>query len=297
MRWIGLEGAQAHVRSGHAVKWLTALAMVVSIGMLALGGVTLLDARTEAWRSAEQGANNLALTLSRDIARTVTQNDMALQRVTAALMRPDIDRIAPEARQSALFDRENSAPLVILNAKGDPAASSATQPPPRSNVAGQDYFKVHQDRADAGLFIGRPIRNPGTGIPISRRITRSDGTFNGVAAIILPLSDIVDTIEKYDLGAAGSVTLLASDGRVILRLPARDSDIDYGHAEGDLVLRAIAACIARPSLGDSHASLVARADAALNAAKDAGRNVVSRAAADGTVSVGEQPLFRQPARA
>ena len=55
----------------------------------------------------------------------------------------------------------------------------------------------------------------------------------------------------------------------------------------------IGVTIARPSLGDPQSSLVARADAALNAAKDAGRNLVSRAGADGTVSVGELSRFRQ----
>jgi diguanylate cyclase (GGDEF)-like protein len=520
MRRIGLDTGRPLVRPGHAIEWLTALAMVLAVGMLALGGMFLLDSRAEAWHRAEQGADNLVLALTGDVARTIARYDVSLQRVSAGLLRPDIDRISPETRQMVLFDRdENPGSLVVSNPKGDLIASASTLQPPKVNVSGQDYFRIHQQRADAGLFIGRALPNPmlndEAAIAISRRLARPDGTFAGVAVGILPPAYFSDLFGKLDLESAGSVTLLRSDGRVIVRLPFRDSDIDddmgktpifqryadseagrlvgtgsldgvnrfytfrhlpnlplilsvgvavddidgawwhdglgiglvlavfcgamvvlslrfrrevlrrtiaeatlrgaavqlamtpardgltglanrrafderltrewgrsvragtpialllldadlfkgfndlYGHGEGDQVLRSIAKCImrnvlrpsdtgarydgeefavllpetdllgaevvadriraavaslaipndgspighvtvsigvtiARPLPGDTQASLVARAGAALNAAKDAGRNRVSRATADGAVSVGERPLFRQP---
>jgi diguanylate cyclase (GGDEF)-like protein len=390
----------------------------------------------------------------------------------------------------------------------------------RSNVSEQSYFRAHQDRPDAGLFVGQPFRNPmrngELSIALSRRLNNPDGTFNGVAANILPLTLFSDIFGDLDLTHSESTTLVRSDGKVIVRFPFREGDTardlaktplfenysaveagnlvsigspgdvdrlytfrhlpnlpvilsvgvavreietewlqkalvqgavllllcaaaivlclrlrrenrgrmdaeaklrgaavqmamtpvtdgltglanrksfeermtrewsrsiragtpialvlldpdlfkryndDYGHNEGDQVLRAIAGCIAasamrpsdtnarvggeefavllpetdltgasvvaeriraavaalaipfeanpaghltisagvtiaRPAVGDPRASLIVRAAAALDAAKDAGRNIVGRADADGVISVGEQPLFRQVA--
>ncbi len=519
---FGLDTARPTARPGPAIEWLTALAIAFAMGMLALGGVILLESRTDAWRKAEQASDNLVVALARDLARTVAPYDLSLQSVVAGLARPDIDRISPEARQAALFDRGVSAELggflIVVNPKGDLIAASATPQPPKINVSAREFFRIHQQRMDAGLFIGQPLPNPvrndEPGIAISRRLTGPDGAFNGVAAAFLPLAEFSDSFAKLDLGSAGSVTLFQSDGQAIMRVPSRESDSDrdlgttplfqgyasveagrvvgtesrdgvkrlytfrhlanlplilsvgiavddidgpwwhralglglvlvafcgatvvlcrlfrrelrrrmeaeavlrgaavqlamtpatdgltglanrktfeerltrewsrsiraatpiamlildadllrrynelYGHGEGDEVLRSIAMCIARnvmrpsdtnaryggeqfavllpetditgatvvaeriraavfelaipydgspfgqvtvsigvtiarPSLGDPQSSLVARADAALNAAKDAGRNLVSRAGADGTVSVGELSRFRQ----
>lgn len=523
MRRIGLDTVQPRGRLGRAPEWLTALGMLVAMALLAFGGVTILDFRADAWHRTEQASETLVAALTRSIGDTVTRGDVSLRGTIEALGRPDIDRISSETRDLALFGRAGKSgtrdSLAVLNSKGEVIASSPAMAVPALDGVSQDYFRVHRERPDAGLFIGLPVGNPmrhgEAGVALSRRVTRPDGTFGGVAVSILPLTYFTDLFGGLDPAGGGSVTLVRSDGRVIVRFPLRDTDIDrdmgntplfqsyagagaghlagtgsldgvdrlytfrhlpglplilsagvpvheidaawtraalalgavlavfcgvtillalrlrreyrgrmeaetmlrgaavqmamapvtdgltglanrksfeerltrewgrairagtpialvildadlfkgyndrYGHSEGDQVLRSVAACIAksamrpsdtnarfggdefalllpetdltgasvvaerirvavaalalpyegrptghvtvsvgvtiaRPSVGDPQASLVARADTALNAAKDAGRNIVGRAGADGTISVGEQPLFRQP---
>lgn len=226
------EWLQRHPRD--AILWLTALAMAVAIGMLALGGVILLDDRAYAWRYAEQASNNVVLALTRDIERSITLYDLSLQGAIDALARPDIDRISPETRHMALFGRSASAEylgsLLVLDSSGNILASSTALDPPGINLSDRDYFKVHQQRGDVGLFISRPfksrLRNGDASIAVSRRISRPDGSFGGVVIGAMRLAYFHDLSSTLNLGSAESVTLLRSDGRVIMHRPFRDSDVD-----------------------------------------------------------------------
>jgi diguanylate cyclase (GGDEF)-like protein len=100
--------------------------------------------------------------------------------------------------------------------------STASQPA-KADFASQEYFKVHRERADTGLFIGAlPDRDPS--IALSRRLSRPDGTFGGVIVGLVRLSSFTANFDKLNLGSAGTVALLRSDGQMIMRLPFQDSD-------------------------------------------------------------------------
>src|SRR5687767_10139566 len=85
------------------VRLLTALGIAIAAAMLVLGGLLLLDARRDAWRRAEQAANNLALTLERDIGRNIAAYDLSLQGVIEALQQPGLDDASLGVRRTALF--------------------------------------------------------------------------------------------------------------------------------------------------------------------------------------------------
>ena len=51
------------------------------------------------------------------------------------------------------------------------------------NRGDEEYFQVHRDNPDVGLFISRPMLHRGAySIVLSRRITGADGSFLGVVA-------------------------------------------------------------------------------------------------------------------
>jgi diguanylate cyclase (GGDEF)-like protein len=221
-------------RTALAVSWLSALGMGVAIGMLAIGGAILLEARNDAWLQAEQSSANLALALERDIARNILSYDLSLQGAIDALRLPDIDRISPETRQMAIFDRSVSAEylgsLLVLDANGTIIADSTTLNPRKLNFADRDYFQEQRDRTDAGLFISVPFRgriqDGDATIAISRRINTANGQFNGIAVGTLRLSYFQERFDALDLGHRGSVALFRTDGRLIMRRPFRESDVD-----------------------------------------------------------------------
>lgn len=215
-------------RSTGAIRWLTALSMCVALGMLALGAAVLLDARNDAWRMAEQASDNLAMALARNIGRNVELYDLSLQGVTDALQQPGLDQVSPTIRHMTLFDRAASAEflgsILVLDPAGSVIADSTSAVPHQLNLADRDYFQVHREQPDLGLFISRPYRSRLRGgdasISISRRLQGADGQFEGVVAGAMRLAYFQDLFAKLDLGARGAVSLFRTDGRMIARFPS-----------------------------------------------------------------------------
>ncbi|WP_198384771.1 sensor domain-containing diguanylate cyclase [Roseomonas sp. KE2513] len=206
--------------------------MGVAVGVLGLGALVLLDARTDAWRQAEQASANLTRALEADIARNIHTYDLSLQGTSAALSQPGLDQATPEVRHMALFDRAGVAEylgsVLVLNAEGTIVANSTSLVPERLNFADRDYFRVHQDRAEAGLYISRPyqsrLRRGDPSIAISRRLPGAE-RFQGVVMGAMRLAYFQDLFSKLDLGSQGSVTLLRTDGTVVARHPFREGDV------------------------------------------------------------------------
>lgn len=220
--------------SATIVRALTAIGMGVALGMVGLGALVMLDARADAWRQAEQAGSNLARALERDIARNITALDLSLQGAIDALREPGLDTASPSIRQKALFDRaamaEYLGSLLVLDARGEVAASSRPFTPGTLHLADRDYFQVHQARSDAGLFLSRPfqsrLRSGDPSMAISRRLARDDGRFEGVVMGALRLAYFQDLFGKLDLGTKGSVTLFRTDGVLMARYPYREEDFN-----------------------------------------------------------------------
>ncbi|MGI4942715.1 MAG: diguanylate cyclase [Janthinobacterium lividum] len=224
----GREWPKAGYPTQQPPRWLGLLGLLVMLGTLALGGVVLLDARHDTWRQAEQASNNLVLALERDITRTVATYDLSLQGTVDAMRLPGIGTISPELRHAALFDRAATAEylgsLLVLDAAGDIIADSTAVTPHRLNLADRDYFTVHRDRTDAGLFVSRPFRSRLRGgdasIAISRRLSNADGSFAGAVVGTLRLAYFEELFGRLDVGAHGSITLVSNDGYIVARHPS-----------------------------------------------------------------------------
>ena len=233
-----LRQAMSPVRT---LRWLTLLGLGVALGMLALGAAMLLDARRDAWHQAEQASGNLVLALERDIARTIAVYDLSLMGAAEALQQPGIDGISPTLRHIAIFDRSATADylgsLLVLNARGDIVADSTSPQPHAINLSDRDYFRVHQEHADAGLFVSLPFRSRLRGgdasVAISRRLSAPDGTFAGTVVGTLRLAYFRDLFARLEVGAGGSITVMRADGRIIARKPGRDDDalLDLSRSE------------------------------------------------------------------
>jgi len=234
LRTTAEKTSSPQMRPQQVILWLTALSMSVVLGMVALEGVILFEARADAWRQAEQASSNLVTALAREIARNIELYDLSIQGVAAAMKLPGIDQVSPEIRRMALFDRSASAEylgsILVLNAVGDIVADSTSDVPHKTNFADRDFFRAQAARPDLGLFISRPfasrLRGGDPSIAFTRRISGPDGRFNGIVDGSMRLAWFQDLFAKLDLGPNGTVTLFRSDGRVIARHPFHASDID-----------------------------------------------------------------------
>ena len=189
---------------------LISLGMTAALAVMALGAFVLADARQDTWAQAEHASQNLILALERDIARNVAVYDLSLQGAIDSIHQPGIDEVSPAIRHSAVFDRAATAShlgsILVLDRTGTIKLDSTAMAPHPLNLSDRDYFKVHVDRPDAGLFVSRVFRSRLRGgdpsIAISRRISGPGGEFEGVVVGTLRLAYFAQPIREAGCGGA-----------------------------------------------------------------------------------------------
>ena len=199
----------------------------IALGILILSCAALWSDRQEDWHSAELSARNVRVTLASEIARTMQLYDLALLGAAEAIRTPGFERAGTALRFRLLFARAASAEyagaVLVLDEAGNIRYDS-TSPVPRSgNFADRDYFSVHKERADVGLYIGLPyasrLRDGNESIALSRRLFNPDGSFAGVVMGALSLDYFNEKFRALALGQDSAIALLRQDGKLIVRDP------------------------------------------------------------------------------
>ena len=197
------------------------------VGIAALFGVVLMDARSDARRAAEISSSNLATALAQDIERNVELLDLSIQAARDSWADPRVRAMEPELRKLVIFDHSATAryidAILVIDRDGAVVADSRSTVPRLRDFRSADFFKAQIDR-DVGLFISRPMKIAGSGqgswrMAISRRMTAGDGTFAGVAVGFIDLGYIAETYKRLPLGPGGTLTLFNTDGTLLVREP------------------------------------------------------------------------------
>jgi diguanylate cyclase (GGDEF)-like protein len=190
----------------------------------------------DAWAKARRGAENVARALQTDIARNIDLYDDALQGVQDAIQSiPKAGDIAHERELIlgivARAFRQIGA-LRILDADGNVVASSGGTAEADTNFGDPNYFQVHRQGRDVGLYISGPFKDRlghgGDSIALSRRLSDREGTFAGVVVAVLPLAYFRDLFQQIDVGSRGVITLISSNGTILVRQPSLTSAGDAG---------------------------------------------------------------------
>ncbi|MDY7548201.1 hypothetical protein RGU75_18455 [Glaciimonas sp. CA11.2] len=104
--------------------------------------------------------------------------DLSLQAVIQGRSHPGVMDLSPDLRQLVLFDHSATAQtmgsLLVLDEAGNVMIDSKSESPHRENLAESDYFKVHRESPNFGLYVSRPFEprmaTGGTSIALSRRL-------------------------------------------------------------------------------------------------------------------------------
>ncbi|MGI4800955.1 MAG: diguanylate cyclase [Janthinobacterium lividum] len=220
--------------------WLTVLGIGVAVCMMTLGSVALIASRNDTWKQAQQGAGNLLLALDRDVTRNIAILDLSLQGLIEALQEPGIGQVSAGIRQHALFDQAASAEdlgsMLVLDEAGNVVEDSTSKVPHKLNLADRDYFKVHQHDPDVGMYISRVFSSRLAAndfrFAISRRLPEVNDQFVGVATGTLRLNYFTNLFEKLRLGKQGTITLLRTDGHIVVRYPFDPAEVDRDVSNG-----------------------------------------------------------------
>ena len=174
----------------------------------------------------ERELGNLATALAGEADRNLQSVDVLL-RDTASWYENFPWRADPDAVVAALSSRAVGVPqvsvLTIVDAAGMQRFRSRPTGEPLADVSDRPYFLKQRDTDTAGLVINEPIvtrteREPA--VVISRRLSRPDGSFDGVVTAIVTLQALQSAYSAIQFGEGSSLVLAQDDGSVVVQQPA-----------------------------------------------------------------------------
>jgi diguanylate cyclase (GGDEF)-like protein len=227
-----------------SAKLLIVSSVVTVIGFSAICASVMLDMRHGEEELARQTLDNLASSIDADISRNVELYDLSLRAVVSTMLMPEIKDVSKPIRHLILFDHAATAKhfgaIQVFDADGRLTIDASTLDPIEENRGDEEFFQVHYNHPDAGLFISRPMLHRGAyAIVLSRRVTGADGSFLGVVAGSIRFSYFHDLFGRLNLGPDDTITVLRRDATVIMRTPF-DLDVigrSLAHVPG--VMRAL----------------------------------------------------------
>jgi len=207
-----------------SAKLLIASSVVTVLGFSAICASVMLDMRRGEEQLARQSLENLAATIDADIGRNIELYDLSLRAVASNMVLPEINDVSKAIRHLILFDHAATAnyfgAIQVFNAEGWLKADASTLDPVSENRADEEYFQVHREQDDVGLYISRPMLHRGAySIVLSRRITAADGHFLGVVAGSIRFSYFHELFGRLNLTAGDTICVLRRDRTIIMRTP------------------------------------------------------------------------------
>ena len=209
-----------------ATSPVIAFSLLCALAILGNLAFQLLQSRGDALDNASRNASVITRVLEEQTRGTLDAVDLALRSAERSALStvpfdPALDRTLQDNLTSLPFVRA----LWVLDASGKMVHDSE-HVSGSYNLAERAYFRVHRDNPSAGLYIDRPIMSR-LGIPtiaVSRRITRADGSFGGVAVAALEPVALRKFYQAIMPGRDGVVTLARNDGVLLLRVPEAGTD-------------------------------------------------------------------------
>ena len=207
-----------------SAKLLTLFALATVVGFTAICVSVILEMRRGEELLARQSLENLASSIDADIGRNVELYDLSLRAVVSNMVEPEIAVISKPIRQLILFDHAATAKhfgvIQVFDSQGRLTIDASTLDPIPEDRGDEEFFRIHRDHPDVGLFISRPMLHHGAyAIVLSRRITGEDGKFLGVVAGSIRFSYFHDLFGRLQLGPNDIITVFRQDGTVIMRTP------------------------------------------------------------------------------
>lgn len=238
--------ADQHAVTPHARK--LSLRQLMIIFLLAIVSVVVLINGWLIWNSwqqtiasAQDDANNLSQSLSRQAEDTFLQVDLTLQDISDRINLVGLNQPQLGYLQELLSSRTSSLPqlngLAIYDAQGNWLVTSRGNIPKQINNSDREYFRYHQTHIDSKVYIGKVIRSRATGdlvIPVSLRLNNRNGSFRGILLASVNLSFFKTVYGYFNLGRHDVLALMLSDGTILYSRPYPDSAINHNISNSPL---------------------------------------------------------------
>jgi diguanylate cyclase (GGDEF)-like protein/PAS domain S-box-containing protein len=193
-----------------------------------------LEAKTSTLARGTTDIQNLAHSLAEHAAHTIQAADITLTGMVSLLRYQDPQ---PERFNKYLAEAVATLPQLreigVLDVDGEWRYSSLPETP-RHNNADRKYFIFHHDTPGTGLRISESFQSRLTGRPtilLSKRVEHQDGSFAGVLVAAVDSDYFNGFYRMFQLGPDGAITLIRSDGTVLIRWPGSNATTDLSKTD------------------------------------------------------------------
>jgi diguanylate cyclase (GGDEF)-like protein/PAS domain S-box-containing protein len=210
-------------------------ALVMTACVLGVMAWKAFDAKKAALASGGADIQNLVHSLSENASHTMQAADIAMSGMVDLLKyrNPEPDRFNKYLAETAKTLPQLRG-IGIADADGNWSYSSLPETPSH-NVTDRSYFAYHRDTPDNTLRISELLQsrvdNRSSMIVLSKRITRLDGSFGGIVAAAIDKDYFSGFYRTFQLGPDGSITLIRSDGTLLIRWPQSDRSTDLSRTD------------------------------------------------------------------
>jgi diguanylate cyclase (GGDEF)-like protein len=189
--------------------------------------------RQRAQESYKREIADLGRALSEQTLRYVQEGDLLLRDVKRKIARLAIRSPEQFHAQFGTFEKNqylkdivqnvsNISEIVVIDSAGNMVNSNRLIPTTKISASDLDYVRHFVDLDDGAVFIGAPTTSRVDGIAsifVALRLNAPDGSFLGVVAGLLDVDYLIDFYRALSTRPGRSVTLLRTDGLVLVRYP------------------------------------------------------------------------------
>ena len=220
------------MNNNRAGLWLRALAQpttYLGVAMLAFIfaalSYLLIQSRAVEEDDAKRSGENVVRLYAESVSRLLTNADNTLLLLRRFYeTHPDETDFIQWPTQDR-FRKDLTLQYSLIGPDGAVKASTYGPSALGLNISDMEHFAVQAATTADRLFVSKPIylRNQGKwGIVLTRRLTAPDGSFAGILASSLDLSQVQSLFQNLQLGTDSGVSLIDFDG-VIYSRTARDA--------------------------------------------------------------------------
>lgn len=178
--------------------------------------VLVASDREEAVRATYARVDNMAIALQQYAGRTLDSADAVMRSLVREHARSGRALDLPQFISENRVGRELLMGVGVADERGNASIASSGDSTVKSvNVADREHFKVHVDSAGRRLFIGKPVIGRLSGkpvIPITQRLSKADGTFGGVAMVLIEPAALTGVLRNAEIGPRDIIAVIGLDG-------------------------------------------------------------------------------------
>lgn len=209
-------------------RLLVGLGGLLIVASLVTTAAVLWQFRAATIADAEANLRRFAMVLAEQTVAAVQAIDVAVASLVDQPRATAEDRLTlHQQMQLVLAGIAPLQNLFVIDAEGRSVVSTRSHPPPRVSVADRAYFRTHEAGLGGPLF-SPTFRNRVDGrwsIVMSQRLSRPDGSFDGIFGADIDPGHLARFYAAMDFGYGGAVLLLHRDGSLLTRYPWVDAAV------------------------------------------------------------------------